>query len=310
MRARSALFAVASAALVSALAVLPGCSTAEDDVPPTCQPGATETYVITALNFTRESPRGVAPGFDLDGRTSGSDEQASCGKADMTSPDGQAGIDNQLAQVLPDVEKQVGNAVDGIIQGAINDGRLLVALEVANLNDTKKDECVDLHVKLLDGKPTLGTDGVVEAYQTFDPRKEGQLESHAVNGATDGDTTVVGKIDDGQLLIGPFELRIPIAIFDVAFTIHMRKAYIRMRFDEEGNAEGMLGGGVSMDEIVEGVRTGAGVERIIGPIRAVGKAVADLAPNDEGVCTLVSAALTFKARRAFLRPPETAPATP
>jgi len=299
---RRSLGTLGLALAAAGLFALPACSSADDPVDPTCAPGASETYVITALGFTREAPKGTAPGFDLDGRVSPADEQASCGKADLLSPEGTPGIDNQLALVLPDVEKQVGNAIDGIIQGAINDGRLLIALEVANLNDARNDKCVDMHVKLLDGKPTLGTDGVVEAYQTFDPRKEGQVESHAVHGATENGKTVSGTIQDGQLLIGPFELRIPIAIFDVAFTIHMRAAYIRMKVDEEGNAEGMLGGGVSMEEIVEGVRKGAGVERIIGPIRAVGKAVADLAPNEEGTCTLVSAALSFKARRAFMRP--------
>ena len=290
-RALAPMFAiVASTALFVAL---PGCSTAEDTTDPTCQPGASEAYVITELSFTRENPKGVAAGFDLDKRVSAIDEQESCGKADLKSPDGTEGIDNQLALLVPDVEKQVGNAVDGIIQGAINDGRLLIALDLANVNDTRDDKCVDLKVSLLDGKPTLGTDGIADAYQTFDLRKEGQLESNATN----------GKIENRTFTIGPFPLRIPIAIFDVSFTIFMRDAVVRFTMDDEGNAQGLLGGGVSIKEIADGVRTGAGVERIIGAIIAAGNAAADLAPDPEtGRCTLISAALAFKARRAFVRP--------
>lgn len=277
------------AALVTAI---PGCTSADGD-DTSCAPGPTQTYVITALGFTREGPKGVVAGFDLDGRVSPVDEQASCGKADLTAPDGTPGIDNQLALLVPDIEKLVGNAIDGIIQGAINDGRLLIAFDLKNVNDARDDRCVDMEVKLLDGKPSLGTDGVVEAYQTFDARKQGQILSPAAGGA----------ITNGTFKIGPFPLRIPIAIFDVAFTIYLRDAFVRFTIDEEGNAEGVLGGGVSIEEIAEGVRNGAGVERLIPQIRLVGRAAADLARDEEGTCQLVSAALSFKARPAFVRNP-------
>ena len=35
-----------------------------------CGVGPTRTYVITKLGFTREGPKGVTPGFNLDGKTS------------------------------------------------------------------------------------------------------------------------------------------------------------------------------------------------------------------------------------------------
>lgn len=272
------------------LAALPGCSTAAEP-DPMCQPGPSQAYVITQLAFTRESPKGVVPGFDLDRRVSPVDDQSSCGKPDLVSPDGTPGIDNQLALLIPDVEKIVGNAIDGIIQGAINDGRLLIAFDLANVNDSRDDACVDMEVKLLDGKPSLGTDGVVEAFQTFDLRKQGQLLSPAQG----------GKLAKGTFSIGPFPLRIPIAIFDVSFTIFLRDALVRFTLDEEGNAEGVLGGGISIEEVAEGVKDGAGVGRLIPQIKLIGRAAADLGRDEEGTCHLVSAALAFKARPAFVR---------
>ena len=285
---RNALLGLGLGAL--GLAFIPGCSTPAD-VEPSCQPGPSQAYVITALGFTREGPKGVVPGFDLDRRVSPTDDQASCGKPDLIGPDGTPGIDNQLALLIPDIEKIVGNAIDGIIQGAINDGRLLIAFDLANVNDTREDSCVDMEVKLLDGKPSLGTDGVVEAFQTFDLRKQGQTLSPAQG----------GKITKGTFTIGPFPLRIPIAIFDVAFTIYLRDALVRFTLDEDGNAEGVLGGGVSIEEIAEGVKDGAGVGRLIPQIKLIGRAAADLGRTEEGTCTLVSAALAFKAKPAFVR---------
>lgn len=262
-------------------------------VEPTCEPGPSQAYVITALGFTRENPKGVAAGFDLDHRVTLKPESLGCGKTDLVSPNGEQGIDNQLALLVPDIEKRVGNAIDGIIQGAINDGRLLIVFDLKNVQSEDQDQCVDLDVKLAEGKPTLGTDGVVEAFQTFDPRKQGQQISKATG----------GRIDKRVFTIGPFPLRIPIAIFDVSFMVYIRDAIIRFTIDEEGNLDGLLGGGVSLDEIAEGVKDGAGLADLIPQIKFIGKAAADLGYDEnEGTCSLVSAALAFKARPAFLRP--------
>ncbi len=284
-----------SSSMAAALLLASACSSSSEAPPPgdsTCEGGSSKAYVLTSLSFTRELPKGVAPGFDLDRRVSNVPEEASCGKLDLKAPDGTPGIDNQLALLIPDVEKQVGNAIDGIIQGAINDGRLLIALDLLGVNNTVNDACVDIEVKLGEGKPTLGTDGVVEAYQTFDMRKQGQLRSPGTG----------GKIQDRAFSIGPFPLRIPLAIFDVSFTIFIRDALIRFTINDDGDAEGFLGGGVSIDEVAEGVKDGAGVAPLIPQIKAIGNLFADLAYDPaEGKCKLVSAALSFKARPVFLR---------
>ena len=282
-------------ALGVVLAAAVGCSsstgTSESD-DPTCQPGPKKTFILTALGFTRETSPGVAMGLDLDRHVSAVPEEATCGRLDLKAPDGTPGIDNQLSLIIPVIEKEFGNALDGIIQGAINDGRLLISLDLQNVNDSVNDRCVDMEVKLGEGKPSLGTDGVVEAYQTFDLRKTGQMISPAKG----------GKIENGVFTIGPFDLRIPIAVFDVAFTIFLRQALVTFKLDEEGNVEGILGGGVSIDEIADGVKDGAGLAPFIPQIRTAGLLYSDMGyDGDLGRCTLASAALTFKARPAFLR---------
>ena len=52
------------------------------------------------------------PGFDLDHRVSDDTDEKSCVKRDYTSPEGQKGSDNQLAGLIPDVEKLLGPPTD------------------------------------------------------------------------------------------------------------------------------------------------------------------------------------------------------
>lgn len=297
MRAIRALGLACATSLALSLAVSAGgCSSNEETgtiSAAACGEGRSQVFVITSLGFTREGPKGVAPGFDVDQKLSTGEDYQSCGKPDLVDPEGRQGIDNQMALLLPDVEKLVGNAIDGLISGAINDGRLLIFFDLKGADDLRNDSCTNLDVVLGDGKPTLGTDGAMEAWQTFDLRKENQSKS----------STTHGTIKDGTFQIGPFDLRIPIAIFDVSFVVHIRDARIRFKIDDEGNADGVLGGGVSMDEIADGVKDGAGVADIVAQIRFAGNAASDLGwdPNEEK-CKLMSAALAFKAKPAFLRP--------
>jgi hypothetical protein len=258
-----------------------------------CGPGTPRSFVITNLGFTRVDPETqAAPGFDVDGVVSDGSDAASCYKKDFTSPEGTPGIDNQLAALIPDVEAILGNAVDGLIQGAINNGDLLIVLDVTGADNLQDDPCVDLTVRTVLGKPTLGTDGVIEAYQTYDPDPEGE-----VSRATQG------KIEDGVLTIGPFELAIPIAIFDVAFTIHVHDALVRLGVGAEDGIpkEGMLGGGVVGQEIIDGVKDGAGVYKYIPVLTVVMKGSTDLARDAEGTCQQISAGLRITAAEAFVR---------
>jgi hypothetical protein len=290
---RSAIFAAAAALSLYTTGCADEQETAAVSAVESCGPGVRRSFLISTLGFTRVDPEtGTVPGFDLDGVVSDGDDKASCKKQDFTSPEGVKGIDNQLAALIPDVEAILGDAVDGLVQGAINNGHLLILLDVEHAADMGNDPCVDLTVRTVLGHPTLGTDGVIEAYQTYDPDPEGEV-SHAGG----------GKIEDGVLTIGPFELAIPIAIFDVAFTIHIHEALFRLRVggDDGTLRGGLLGGGVVPQEIIDGVKDGAGVDQYIPVLTVVLNGSTDLAVDAEGTCQQVSAALDITAVEAFVR---------
>jgi hypothetical protein len=278
-------------ALLGAL-FLVGCGGEEANAVSSCATGETLGGIVTKLAFTRTKDADHAPGFDLDGRVSDDNDSASCGKRDFIDDEGRTGIDNQLAPLVPEVEKLVGNAVDGLIQGSINDGQLVILMEMGNVEDPLNDECVDFTVQIGEKRrPNLGTDGAIEAYQTFTPDATAD-RSHVGN----------AKVENGVFTTGPFPLSIPLAIFDVSFTIHVQNARFRFTIDDDGLMHGYLGGGILPQEILNGVGQGAGTGDLIPQIKVALDANTDLALNDEtGKCDQLSATLEFSGVPAFVR---------
>lgn len=278
--------------LFGASLVISGCapdeSAAED---PSCTSGTTHTAVLTSLAFTI-ADKNVAPGFNLDGRVSDGNDSLSCGHEDYVDPDGVPGIDNRLATLIPVVKEQVGDAVDGLVQGAINDGELVILTEMENVDDLQNDSCVNLGVQIgVKKRPALGTDGVIEAYQTFD-----------ADATVPRSYVTKAKIENGVLTTGAFPLVVPIAIFDVAFTIHLTDARLRFSIDDEGKTQGLLGGGMLPKEILDGVSEGAGVDQYLPAIKVAMEANTDMNQNEEtGKCERFSGALAFSGTPAFLR---------
>ena len=77
------------------------------------------TGVITEIKFGRRS---LSESWtDIDGRVRRRPAE-SCFRPDMTSPDGVEGIDNQFAKIPPLVEAVGGEAIEGLVQGIINQG--------------------------------------------------------------------------------------------------------------------------------------------------------------------------------------------
>jgi hypothetical protein len=110
------------------------------------------------------------------------------------------------------------------------------------------------------------------------------------------------RIENGVLMTEPFNVAIPLAIFDVAFTVHVQNARFRFSMDEEGKIKGLMGGGILPQEILDGVGQGAGTGDLIPQIKLAMDANTDLAYNDDtGRCEQLSAALEFAATPAFIR---------
>ena len=116
------------------------------------------TGVVYEIKFGREEPTGVSLGVDIDQRVSSGDDAQSCFRSDLVSPDGEEGIDNQFAKILPLVEAVGGEAIEGLAQGIINQGRLLIMFQLSALDDStlSNDSCV--HFESFYGSRATTTD--------------------------------------------------------------------------------------------------------------------------------------------------------
>jgi hypothetical protein len=255
--------------------------------PDDCETGETYVYVVSTLKFGREEPRGISPGLNLDGHATRRGEEEGCNIQDMTSPEGEPGIDNNFAKLLPALEAVGGDAVEGLIQAAINDGDLLLVLQVDHVDSLENDRCVDVTVLRGAGLPLVGGDDRIVSGQTFDRATD--LPATTVEGVS---------IVDNVVEAGPFDLTIPVQILGTPLSVSPKEGVIRVELTETGARSGLLAGALLLTDL-QGILEEVGGETVVNVAAGlIGDAV-DLSV-DGGSCNAVSVTLTFEATTGFL----------
>jgi hypothetical protein len=251
-------------------------------------PSERSAAVMQSLALGREEPEGVAPGFNLDAANSDERDSRSCGKKDFADSEGRAGVDNQLATFIPLLQLTGDGAVEGLVQTAINEGRLLVIFDV----DRKADGSISLTVYRGEDTPLLGTDGRILAGQTL-----GLQAAQPILGETE-----LGFHENGVVEAGPFDISFPIVVFMILYELKLSNAYVRFNVMEDGSFEnGVLGGVATMEQLMDFLRTadtraGGDFVSLIGPGL---QDAADMVKVD-GTCTGMSMGVTFRATPAFM----------
>lgn len=263
----------------------------------------TSSAVVTTIGFAARNgdvvgELEVSDGIDLDGNVSDRTDVDSCRKVDFVAPDGRTGIDNQFTFLFETVEEMAEEGtVEGIIQGSINGGRLLLMIEVDGVDDWIDDDSVSVRVFNAVGTPNLAADGYLVPDQTFDIDPDSPINEGT------------GRIVDGVLETDPFEVELPMAFFNVFFDLRLVGAQIRADIGPEGVTSGVMGGAVTIDQILEIAAMADDMQEVQygGLLMGVLPGMADMERVD-GRCTALSANLYFESRRAFLYP-EPAPET-
>ncbi|HND34371.1 MAG TPA: hypothetical protein PLA94_30425 [Myxococcota bacterium] len=245
-----------------------------------------ELAMAKTITFARRDEQGRTIGFDLDGRISEASDSKGCFKPDLVSPDGTPGIDSAFSGLVPALEATEARAVEGLIQVSINNGELLVGLELDDRDDLENDSCVDLTLSRGKGTPMLGTDGYLEAGQTFERNPDfpaAELKQ------------VV--LEDGAILAGPFKWSLPLTVLDAYVNLEMESAYLYYQPGENGNGYGYIGGGISVPYFVELM---GNINSDVGEILiSVVIAAADLQVPETGACDQLSAVIEFTTTPAF-----------
>lgn len=270
-------------ACIALIGLVAGAGCGSDDEGPAA--ARVSTVVVQQLAFSREADDGIAAGFDLDGLVTDGADPRTCFKTDFTGPDGTPGVDNQLARILPVIDLVGEGALDGLVQNAVNEGRLLMIFEVTTVGDRAE-------VRVYRGQdiPLLGTDGLILPGQTLGLHADAPDLGEAV-----------GTIVDNTAQVGPFALRVPLIIFSQPYEVFMPNAYVQLTLPSEGApGRGMIGGGIPIEQLATIIQTASNFSQEYD--RLFGDAVrdsADLALNQEGNCTEMSAAFTLQLVSAF-----------
>jgi hypothetical protein len=234
---------------------------------------------------------GVVPGFDLDGHTTSAGDEDGCGKPDLTSPSGTPGIDNQLGNVWPALAPLIGTQLEGLLQGAINEGRVLIMVELAEVDDLWNDDSVVVNVYRGLADPEVGTIGFISPNQTYDYDYGSPIS-----------TVEHVAIQDGSIVAGPFIVTIPIDILDVQTVLVIENAWIDVQIDDRGAIHGVLGGAFSVDSLLDALfDSGARTEASL--IEPLLRNNADMSFGSE--CGHLSVAIEVEGTKAYVvRNPE------
>jgi len=258
-----------------------------------CEPtGDSHLAVLRTIAFILEEPEGVAEGFNLDGVVSDGSEAETCMKADLMSPSGEPGIDNSLASLWADLQMLSPDlvAVDSLIQGAIDDGQLLLLMEIEGVDDAMNDDCVNITIRRGTGMPMLGTDGLITSGQTFD-----------VDTSAPTSMVAAATIVDGVVEGGPFELQLPVRVFDLEFVMTVSDARLRFTLGADGSMNGFFGGAVTWQQIVDAIEDRDDIPNSTKSlVRNQLMANADLNPDGSGNCQQITAGMTFQGVSAFV----------
>lgn len=241
--------------------------------------------VIRAFSFLPEAD-GVLEGWDLDGVVD-DEATAPCGLGDGVDADGTPGIDNQLGRMWSLVEGIIGEQVQELLQGSINEGRFLILIELQGLDDLENDDDVTVVLSRGTGDPWIGGAGFIGADQSF-----------RVDSSVPVSTVERAVLVDGVLDAGPFDFVLPIDILEANFPMQVRDGRLRIEIDGQGAFSGLIGGNIDVDAtITEILATDAAAEAAtVEPIFRANTDVVDA----NGDCNLISSAFGYEATTAFV----------
>ncbi|MEM7135932.1 MAG: hypothetical protein AAF500_05090 [Myxococcota bacterium] len=204
-------------------------------LPPTAE--VTSGFVAASFGFFYpESIDSPFVGFDLDERVSSAESagDGECPHDDFVGPNGQEGIDyNFLRIIFDDRIKEngefffggfrEGEIVDGVINGAVKNGSMTVLLDVQGIDDPQNDDDVTVQVFGSEDSPMKGTDDEVLAFATLSVHPDPAYHTERLP----------GRIVDGVLTAGPFDLVFPINVQIVSDEFVIREAWLQVELGDD-----------------------------------------------------------------------------
>lgn len=264
-----------------------GCSGRSAETAAVCTEAEVHTAVVSALTFGR-AEGDVAPGFDLDGHDSLQGDAEGCGHEDYTSPDGQPGVDNAFAGLMPILETTEAQALEPIIEQAIQEGLIVLLLEMTDPH-ASSDSCRSVRVLKGEGQPLVGTDGEILPGQTLevDDSIEASEPAPAI------------LREDGSFYAEDIRFDLPIQIFDADLLLHVEGATLSLQEREDGSYEATLGGHFPYANVVDGLLETNIDQALKDLLPTVMGSAADIDTDGDLECENLSVTLELEALPAY-----------
>jgi len=230
----------------------------------------------------------VSEGFDLDDTVTAQGDLAGCGVADLTSPEGDPGIDNSFANLLPVLDLTEASAAEEVIATAIQSGDVLLMVRLTGVDDPVDDDCVTVEILQGEGVPIIRADDLLAEGQTFGINPDGVR------------TSIQGTLTDGVLEARGADITLPLNILNAVFEVSIVDAAVRLTLGPGGTMDGILGGGVDVGALLTSLNeqgVNDQVVQLVGPVLETAK---DLAPDADGNCTRMSTNIAVDGIEAFV----------
>ena len=213
--------------------------------------GDTHFYVVSGLELAlRESDDPPASaGFNIDG-----DAVVACNG--LT-----AGLDAEFAGVTPDtgtgIDNALGETLGGLVsestlRDSINNGSVLLLIEVRGVDSFTSDTCVGV-TAYLGALPAGTTAPMLEAMRLA----PGQTFDLSPDSFTDGPAGMMPRIKfesariiGGRLQAGPTNFPLALSLMGVSLEVTINDAQLRFNITETAMTDGVLGGSLNTDEVI------------------------------------------------------------
>ena len=250
----------------------------------------------------------AAPGFDLDGFASTMDAPGpgACPHDDLSGPDGESGIDNQLWGALGCIwGYERGSTIDEYAISNIRDGQRTILVKLSGVDDARNDDHVELALFTSPDPIPADTSGSLmtgaSLWVTDDARYHNVMDAQIV---------------DGVVIAGPVDLRLDFNGQFLDSEYLFRDARLRLEILEDGSMRGLVGGYWNLEHFYDAyarqaTRSGAFSVgfRCPGMYGAL-QHRADAYPDPEsGACTAISTAFRMVGIQAFVIEPEVVAST-
>ena len=278
--------------LIGLFALSAGCGVEEPEPAATCDEDsrslvreleAPDHYVISQLTFARRA-NGEVKGFDLDGDDSAVGGSAGCGHADLPSPEGTPGIDNNFSALVPVLESTEAVAAESLVAQSISAGELMITISLVGVDDWMDDTCVDFTLGRAEGVPLVAPDGSILDLQTLEPH------------ATIASVNAPAVASDMRIAVDGLTFNLPLDILNAELDFQVTRGRFQVQRRWDGKLTGLMGGVIPISQITEILnRTDVNLQEFVPLVESV----ADI-EDDNGDCSLLSLAFEFEATPVYL----------